>query len=120
MKENDKEQELLKNIKRALDEGSETIDAKTLSRLTQARYHALQSTRPNWFARHRWFRAPAAAFLLAVVLVFISTFYVTKTTNDVFLDSLEDVEILTASDSPDFYADLDFYMWLSDEENNAG
>ena len=57
---------------------------------------------------------------MAAVLVFVSTFYFTKPTQDVFLNSFEDVEILTATDSPDFYADLDFYMWLSEEENNAG
>ena len=33
---------------------------------------------------------------------------------------LEDVEILSSSETLDLYADLDFYAWLAREKGHAG
>jgi hypothetical protein len=44
----EEEQRFLKNVKKALDEGTDNLDAGTQSRLTQIRYKALESKSSRW------------------------------------------------------------------------
>ena len=72
--------------------------------------------------RHAWFwrmaRVPAAAFMVGV-MCFALVIFVSRPPSTVqySLVGLEDVEILIYEESPDFFADLDFYTWLAEEKN---
>ena len=120
MSEKDREQIFLEQVKKSLDEDCDGLDAKTLAQLARVRHQAVDSvavkTMPSW----RWLRVPAAAFLMASLLFFVSTLYFNKSERSPAFTRLEDIELLIAVEPPEFYADLDFYFWLAEEEDNAG
>ena len=36
------------------------------------------------------------------------------------LEAVQDIDILATSESPEFFAELDFFGWLADEMKDAG
>jgi hypothetical protein len=100
-----------------LDESAARLDGRTLSRLTQARHAALDRLeRP---ARSGWrMFVPAGAAALAVLAVLVwqpDTQTIPATAQA--LNPLEDLELLTDGEAPDFAEgeDLDFYEWAAGE-----
>lgn len=120
MSEQEREQVFLEQVKKSLDEECEALDAKTLAQLARARRQAIGSSGAKAMPLWRWLRFPAAAILTASLLFFVATFYVNKPDSPPAFTRLDDIEILIAADPPEFYADLDFYLWLAEEEDNAG
>lgn len=109
---------LLENIKTALDESCEHLDAGTKSRLRQARESALtQAAKPSFW---QTFKMPAAALATATTALLVAFFYL-GTPNDIphLYSSFDDIEMLMSDESPDFYEDLDFYSWLAEEQDSA-
>lgn len=107
----DKDQVLLKAIRQTLDQSSLDIDAETRSRLTQIRHQALQKV------SHKAFKpvllpiaAIATACLLFAMLVFIPA---TQTEQ---LNMVDDIDLMSSSESLQLYEDLEFYEWLEDYE----
>jgi hypothetical protein len=114
--------EFEKRSREVLEESSGRLDGRTLSRLTQARHAALeQLQRP---ARVLWWRwsLPAGAAAAAVLAVVIwvgrpSTFNAT-TSLAMTEKSVDDFELLTDADAPDFVddgEDVEFYEWAAGE-----
>ncbi len=109
---------LLKNIKTALDDSCEHLDAGTLSRLRQAREIALDhAKKPSLWQS---FKIPAAAIATATTACIVAVLYL-GTPNEMpqLHSSLNDIEMLISEESPDFYEDLDFYSWLAEETDSA-
>lgn len=118
MMERNTKDPLLENIKTALDESCEHLDAGTLSRLLQARKSALsESARPSLWQQ---FKIPAAALATATTALVVALLYLAPL-NDMphLYSSVDDIEMLMSEESPDFYEDLDFYSWLAEEQDSA-
>jgi hypothetical protein len=113
------EDRFLEQARRELDRAAGDLDMVTAARLRAARLRALDVPRvPRW--RHSWLVATgglAAAGLVAVVagLLWLSP-PAAPPVNVAAVDA-EDVELLDSQESPDFYADLDFYDWLANRDN---
>lgn len=118
MTEKNQKDPLLENIKNALNESCEHFDAGTLSRLRQAREHALsEATKPSLWQK---FKIPVTALATATTAIFVAFFYLGQPTSIPNLhSSFDDIEILMSEESPDFYKDLDFYAWLAEEQDSA-
>jgi len=120
MKEDNSEQDFLAKARRTLDKGCENLEAQTRNRLRRARMAALDEAKSR--ADRRWPRllAPLAA-TLAIVLVVAALFLrngpALPPTNG---EAVADLEILTAAESPEFYSEIDFYLWLAEGEQHAG
>ena len=120
MTNKDQEKELVGKVRQALDESTQNLDARILSRLNQARQKALAQPKRSWFERlqsNRFQLAGGAA--AAIVLIFV-LFHFTKPSELQTYSGIEDVEILATGDSPEFFSELDFYTWLAEEMDNAG
>jgi len=107
-----------RKTKRVFDESVAGLDAATRSRLTQARYRALEELKPRRSRAWGFTLVPAGA-LAAALLVW---FTVVPPTTDVDLDvaSLNDLEILLAEEDLEMLAeDLDFYGWLEEQPEFA-
>ena len=114
-----KNRELEKRTKRIFDESVSALDAATLSKLTQARYKALEQLEKNSAitSRSRWIPACAVAVGAFVVMVFwqgqppgvseVQTFDVV---------ALSDLEILLGDEELDMIQELEFYAWLDEQE----
>jgi len=112
------EKDFLNKLKKQLDEQSEQLDATTLSKLNRSRQAALAQASPQTSRmKQNWLPASglAAAVLLTSVFLFRSEEIVTNSNQ-----SMDDIEIIAASDNLDLYEQLDFYLWLLEENNSAG
>lgn len=115
------EQDFLKQVKQALDESTDNLDAAARSRLNQARQAALQELKKS--PRHRtkaWWMIPAGGTAVAAIAVLSSVLYF-RTSGLVALphDGINDLEIVASRDQLDMYENLDFYLWLVEEETSA-
>ncbi len=128
MTDEHEQQKLVAQIKQTLDQSAEKLDSDTLAQLRAGRNRALagktvQSARPVW--QHcaelvGWGsgdgKVPAAylAASLAVVLV-IGSFWFTRSGELQDISALGNLDLLTAAEEPEFYEQLDFYLWLENE-----
>lgn len=113
--------EFEKRARVLLEESSGRFDGRTQSRLTRARHAALaQLQKP---ARAPWWRwsvpaGAAAAAVLAVVIWVGHPPAVEGPATLASLKSVEDFELLTDADAPDFVddaEDVEFYEWAAGE-----
>jgi hypothetical protein len=108
--------EFEKRSRALLEESSGRLDGRIQSRLTRARHAALdQSQKP---ARAPWWRwsVPAGAAAAAVLAVVIWVGH--PPVVEAPLKSVDDFELLTDADAPDFVddgEDVEFYEWAAGE-----
>ena len=116
--EQEREQAFVDEVRKTLREKGEKLDPEIMQKLASIRTGVVEDHGAgfNWFWRMA--RVPAAAFMVATVaLVFSLFYYRPPSTMQYSLNAIEDVSILVAEESPDFFADLDFYTWLSEAKD---
>ena len=118
-----KEKHFFDEARWILKVAEENLDAATLSRLRAARARALDAVTPRDYARTRrpaWL-LPVGSFAAAGVVLAVASmlWFTVPAGNSGSLADIENLDLLTAVDNPEFYADLDFYRWLA-SQNNAG
>jgi len=98
-------------LKTVLDQSTDLLDVRTRARLLAARRTALAEAAPL-FILPRWFLPVGAAATLAAVGA-IGVWWMQPATPTVMAASVEDAELLFATDNIDLYQNLDFYRWLA-------
>jgi hypothetical protein len=111
----------LEDRSRELFEDSvERLDARTRSRLNQARQRALAEM-DKGKARRYWLGAPlgglAAAALVALVLIRTGGDAPGNENGGAMLD---DFDIVADADNFEIVQDVEFYSWLADQDDGAG
>ena len=117
---NDHESVFVDRVRRTLDDSADNLDARTLSQLTQARHRALEESKSKPYAYRRPFWFSLAGLVTATVVVFLAIFLTRDPSGPEYYSAIEDVEILAASENPEFFADMEFYAWLAEEMDDAG
>jgi len=124
------------NVKHQLDSSVMTLDAMTQSRLSQARYNALQFAQSKRIHLSLWFTGLASAGVIALLMVMLmpaspqiqnSPVVVTATSpewvlvTDISETSPEWVLVTDISDvgEIELYQYLDFYQWLEDTDSTG-
>ncbi len=111
--------EFARRIKERLETEIPALDAATLSCLRQARERALAIAAGKQPVFWQWWPArfglAATAALVAAVIWQLQPFPVRDLP---VVDMEDDLEILIASDEMNFYADMEFLIWL--EQQDAG
>lgn len=97
------------NLKDRFDQSVDALDGETLSRITRARYRALEQTREHKSGRLIWLPAGALATLCLALLVYIKAPQ-TTVEEKTFIDEIEIISEL------DLYENLEFYEWLEQHE----
>ncbi|MCW8944638.1 MAG: DUF3619 family protein [Sedimenticola sp.] len=98
----------------ALDKSVDNLDELTCSRLAAARKRALSKTEPKWY----WSLPTGLATAATTVLVV--TLWVTSPGDQLPDTPLDDLELLTTTDSLELLEELEFYQWLETEDVVAG
>ena len=111
------EEKFLKAAKRALDDAEKNLDAGTVTRLRAARREAIEQglrhpshMRPGWLLPLGGFATAAIVFAVAGLLWFSAP------NPNLLQANVSDIELLTAHENPEFFADLDFYDWLDNND----
>ena len=105
----------INHIQQTLDDDIDKLDASTLSRLNQARHKALESKHKNPF----WQIIPAGALATVTVVILAGYLWSTQTQPSdqiVVNKAYNDLEILSSSTELDLLEDMDFVLWLVDED----
>ena len=103
----DKDYEWLEPIREDLRQSVESIDAATRSRLTRIRHQALAHAGTRKFSSYK---LPAAALATAcLVLALVLTL---PRPQPVQNEMLDDLDLITATESLELIEDLEFYEWL--------
>ncbi len=118
MNQEEQEREFLDNIRSTLDRSAADLDPRTLARLREGRRHALaQGSRQRPGLWH-WLRLPAAAFAVSMALMAVFLYLREPAVQP--YNGIEDLDIITSNENLDMLIDLEFYVWLAEEEEHAG
>ncbi len=117
----DKEDRFLKDAKRVLDEAEKNLDAGARARLHASRRQAIEEglrrpshARPGWLLPVGGFATAGIVLAVAGLLWFAAPDY-----KPIQQANVDDLEILTARENPEFFADLEFYDWLENVGNGS-
>jgi negative regulator of sigma E activity len=105
-----------RRAKRAFDDSVAALDAATRSRLTQARYRALEERAPR--QRRGWLSAlvPAGASAATALVAWLVVWPSPPASEDVHAASLSDLEILLGEEDLEMLdEELEFYGWLEEQ-----
>jgi len=114
------EKAFLERVRKTLDQSEEGIDAATRSRLFQIRVDALERAGRKSRFFLRWIGIPAAGLAAAAALVLLLSISFKETHFPIMDQNIEDVEILSSAEGLEFFEDLDFYTWLSVQNESTG
>lgn len=117
MSQQSPQDEFEKRTRALLDESASRLDGRLQSRLTQARHAALDRLeRPARFGWRMLVPAGGAAVALLAVLLWQPDTQTLPATAQA-VNPLEDIELLTDADAPDFAEseELEFYEWAAGE-----
>ena len=109
--------------KRAFDDGVAALDAATRSRLTQARYRALEERKSAPRRGWQWAFAPAGTLAAVALVAWFTVWQAPPATDNTGLQaaSLVDLELLLAEEDLEMLdEELDFYGWLEEQPEFAG
>ena len=115
------EAKFLDAAKRALDAAEKNLDPGTLARLRAARRAAIaQGLRRTPRLRPAWLLPMGGFATAAIVLSVAALLWFTPANEPVNMQAnVADIDLLTAHDSPEFFADLDFLDWLDHNDNDT-
>ncbi|MGH8178639.1 MAG: hypothetical protein ACREV5_20465 [Steroidobacter sp.] len=100
--------------KALFDESVERLDARTCSRLTQARHAALDELEKSRPMRARWLWAPAAGLAAAVLAVLVGSWPGSEPAAPESL-LLEDFDLVAGTENLELLQDVEFYAWLAEQ-----
>ncbi len=115
MKTEERDRELLETVRATLDASTENLDDGTLRRLRRGRLDALEAARAGHqpFFLPRWVTAGGVATV--AVLGVAASVWLSSSRPALPEKQVEDLEIITAKEQLDLYADLEFYRWLAEK-----
>ncbi|MFC1581058.1 hypothetical protein ACFL4N_09165 [Thermodesulfobacteriota bacterium] len=123
MKEKDRENVFVGKVLSTLDKSTHDLDTETLSRLRIIRKEALATAKSSgpgsWLGLGPVFRFPAAGIATACLILIATFLYLANPFGIGIHNGFEDSEILVTTDNLEFYDDLDFYNWLTEEVSHS-
>jgi hypothetical protein len=115
MSTENRDRELLERVRATLDASADNLDAATLRRLRRSRLEAVEAAGPKRrpFPLPRWVTAGGVATV--AVLGVAASVWLSAPRPVLPEKQVEDLEIVTAKEQLDLYADLEFYRWLAEK-----
>lgn len=122
------EDQLAEQAKSLLDSSADKVSLKVQMRLQAARYEALKTARQTQAEQvlntgnisinmPGWLGTLSTTSVLASVFIIFSLVWFSPINQDVLQTPVfEDMEMLSGNNELELYQNLDFYIWLSDEE----
>jgi hypothetical protein len=103
------------------DDSVAALDAGTRSRLTQARYRALEERKAIRAGGWRWALVPAGTLAATALVVWLTVWQTPPANDAVQSAALGDLEILLGEEDLEMLdEELEFYGWLEEQPEFAG
>ena len=110
-----------RHTKRVFDDSVAALDAATRSRLTQARYRALEEAKVGRTRGWRWSLIPAGTLAATALVAWFAVWHRPPVSDDVQEAPLADLEILLGEEDLEMLdEELEFYGWLEEQPEFAG
>lgn len=109
MTTSDNRKDFTSTAKQAFEASIDQLDADTVSAIARCRRYALEQPA----ARTAWLLLPAGA--VATLALAVGLYFSVSLQNANGLNA-EDLEMLSSSESLEFYEDLEFYRWLDESD----
>lgn len=119
-----RDDKLIEHAKAALEKQANELDDNVVARLRAARLRASEvadqkNERPGWAmglggAMANILTRPAGAIVAATLVLSVATSLWLANPSAPH-HGIEDMEILASAESPEFYQELEFYLWLEEE-----
>jgi hypothetical protein len=110
-----------RRAKRLFDDSVSALDAATRSRLTQARYRALEERKSARAASWRWSLIPAGTLAATALVTWLTVWQPPPASDNVQAAPLADLEILLGEEDLEMLdEELEFYGWLEEQPEFAG
>lgn len=117
MTDNEDEQ-FLSRVRANLDAAEEQLDGATRTRLAAIRREAVQQGQGgSW---REWLVPVGGLAAVATVAALSINLWMAPPPGEETAFPLEDMALLSDSEGPEFYENLEFYQWLENEEQQAG
>jgi hypothetical protein len=122
------DEEFLNQIKQDLDKSADELDELTLARLGAARRRAVETSSGSTTTRLGEILTLGRSGRVALVMVglfLVASLLVVKSIQPPAQDQLqalsimEDMELLGAAEDLEFYQEMDFYLWVTDEQDSG-
>ncbi|GJM17712.1 MAG: hypothetical protein DHS20C13_30390 [Thermodesulfobacteriota bacterium] len=111
----DNEDKLTGHIKQTLDDSVESLDGNTLYMIRQIRAHAIDKAIGKAVPqKNNWTVIMTGALATACVMIF-AVMILLKSPASNQLIPLDDLDLISSSESLELYEDLEFYEWLEDD-----
>ena len=111
----DNEDKLTRNIKQTLDDSVDSLDGNTLSTIRQIRAQAIDKAIDKAVTQQsNWSVIMTGALATACVMVF-AVMILLKSPMSNHAVPLDDLDLISSSESLELYEDLEFYEWLEDD-----
>jgi hypothetical protein len=113
----------LTQARSTLDEAAEKLDAQAVCRLSRIRHAAISGNRNKPRPAGGYRLVTVAASVVILVLAFgFGPDGVWKMADSSAISAaasaFDDIELLTASESLDFYQEFEFYLWLAEHDTS--
>ena len=109
-----------RRTKLAFDDSVAALDAATRSRLTQARYRALEERNPSRVGAWRWSLVPVGTLAATALAVWLTVGQAPPVNEAVQSTALSDLEILLGEEDLEMLdEELEFYGWLEEQPEFA-
>ena len=110
-----------RRTKRAFDDSVAALDAATRSRLTQARYRAIEERKTSRSGAWRWSLVPIGTLAATALVVWLTVGQAPPVSEAVQSTALGDLEILLGEEDLEMLdEELEFYGWLEEQPEFAG
>jgi hypothetical protein len=119
MNEQHIEELFLQQARRVLDASVENLGDDVSSRLAMSRRAALKSRKAPHSQGIKWLRFAFAGFVVAALIWIAGVLFIPERNEIAAGATIEDLEIVTSGENPDFYRDIDFYLWLSTKKEKV-
>lgn len=109
--------QFLHKVKSTLDSAVDELDGATQARLRAARREALSLKTPAKARAHRpaWLYSLGGLATAATVAVLGVSLWLMPSPENIATPPLEDLALLSDAEELEFYEDLEFYLWLDNE-----
>ena len=116
MNESKDQDQLVQKLKSTLDQSVDELDVDTLRQLRMARCKAVAASEKK--ARPAWWLPVGGLATAATISVLFVTLWLLPAEQGLKgqVPALEDIALLGDDEALEFYEDLDFYLWLDDEQ----